>query len=428
MNLRELEEILLDQKQMEVEPFNPEDYCTRPEESLLNLSSNLAQVVIGVRRCGKSTLCMNALKKSGMPFAYVNFDDERLAKLTGDGLNNVLLALYKIYGEFEVLLIDEMQNIPEWFLFANRLLRQKMRLVITGSNAKLLSGELSTHLTGRYMEIRLLPFSFLEYCACTGVKTQQPSSTKETAKRMSAFDEYLQVGGFPEVLSERNNTQYISSLVDSIIRRDICARYKIRNPKGLQELANHILNIAPAKATVSEFSRIFKIASDHTTRNYLSYLEQSYLLCEVKKFSAKSSERLVNAKLYPVDVALMNMRPDAFAGENLGWRLETLVYLELRRRYLPIGCDIYYYEDKTSEADFVVCKGRTVEKIVQVSYDISSMKARNRELRGAQNASAATGCTDLTLVTYGGREDARTQNGTPIEIVSAHEWLCREKD
>ena len=425
MKIQEIEEILLDQKQLEVDDFNPADYCTRPEEAHLNLSSNLAQVVIGVRRCGKSTLCMNVLKKSGLRFAYVNFDDERLAKLAGEELNSLLIALYKVYGEFKVMFIDEMQNIPEWFLFANRLLRQKMRLVITGSNAKLLSGELSTHLTGRYMETRLLPFSFLEYCACKDVGTNLPSSTRETARRMSAFDEYLRVGGFPELLSEQDRTGYITALVDSIIRRDICARHKIRNPRALQELANHILNIAPAKATVSDFSRIFKIASDHTTRSYVSYLEQAYLLCEVKKYSAKSAERLVNAKLYPVDVALMDMRPDAFAGENLGWRLETLVYLELRRRYLPKGCDIYYYEDKTSEADFLVCKGRRVEKIVQVSYDISAPKVRKRELRGAQNAAVATGCKDVTLVTYDEQEDAVTQDGTPVEIVGAHEWLCR---
>ncbi len=425
MTIQMLEEILLDQKQLEVDAFNPTDYCTRPEEAHLNLSSRLAQVVIGVRRCGKSTLCMNALKKSGLPFAYVNFDDERLTRLTVDDLNDLLLALYKVYGEFKVLFIDEMQNIPEWFLFANRLLRQRMSLVITGSNAKLLSGELSTHLTGRYMETRLLPFSFPEYCSAKGIVTRLPASTRETAMRMTAFDDYLHGGGFPELLNEKDRTGYVTALVGSIIRRDICTRHKLRNPQTLQDLADHILNIAPAKATISAFSRIFHIRSDHTTRSYLSFLEQAYLLCEVKKYSAKSAERLVNAKLYPVDVALMDNRPNAFAGENLGWRLETIVYLELRRRYLPQGCDIYYYEDKTSEADFLICRGRSVEKIVQVSYDISSAKVRKRELRGAQNASTATGCKNLTLVTYDGREAAKTPNGTPIEIVGAHEWLCR---
>ena len=425
MKTQTLEEILLDQKQVEVDDFNSAEYCSRAEEAHLNLSSRLAQVVLGVRRCGKSTLCMNVLKKSGLAFGYVNFDDERLSRLKGEDLNTLLVALYKVYGRFNILFIDEMQNIPEWFLFANCLLRQKMHLVITGSNAKLLSGELSTHLTGRYMETKLLPFSFREYCAFHNVSTTLPASTPDTALRMSAFDRYLRDGGFPELLHETDSTGYVSSLVESIVTRDICARHRIRNPRILRELADHILNIAPAKATVSDFSKLFGIASDHTTHNYISYLEKAYLVGEVKKYSAKSAERLVNPKLYPVDVALMDRRPNAFAGENLGWRLEVIVYLELRRRYAPQGCDIYYYEDRSSEADFLVCKGRHVEQIVQVCYDMSATKVWGRELRGTQNASSATGCRNLTLVTYDDREITSTPDGTPIEIVPAHEWLCR---
>lgn len=425
MKMQNIEEILLDQKEMEVDAFEPTAYCSRPEEQYINLNSRLAQVVIGVRRCGKSTLCMNVLKKSGVQFGYVNFDDERLAKLNVEDLNTLLLALYKVYGRFEVLFIDEMQNIPEWFLFANRLLRQNMRLLITGSNAKLLSGELSSHLTGRYMETKLYPFSFMEYCACHKIKTSLPSSTINTAERISAFDVFMKKGGFPELLNESDSTRYISSLVESIIFRDICKRHHIRNPQKLQQLANHILNIAPAKATISEFSRLFNISSDHTTRNYLDYLKKAFLIGEVKKYSSKSAERLVNSKIYPIDVALMDMRPNAFAGENLGWRLEVLVYLELRRRYEPKGYDIYYYEDRASEADFLVCKGRYVEKIIQVSYDISSKKVRQRELRGAQNAAMQVGCRDLTIVTYNDKEDALTPSGLPIKIIPAHEWLCK---
>lgn len=426
MKIQYLEEILLDQKELEVDTFDPTKYCSRPEEKHINLNSRLAQVVLGVRRCGKSTLCMNVLKKSGMQFGYVNFDDERLAQLNGEDLNTLLLALYKVYGRFEILFIDEMQNIPEWFLFANRLLRQKMRLLITGSNAKLLSGELSTHLTGRYMETTLYPFSFAEYCSCRGVKTALPSSTISTAERMSAFDIFLKRGGFPELLNEPDSVGYISTLIESIISRDICKRHHIRNPQKLQQLANHILNIAPAKATISEFSRLFNIASDHTTRNYLDYLKKAFLIGEVKKYSSKSAERLVNSKIYPIDVALMDMRPNAFAGENLGWRLEAMVYHELRRRYEPKGFDIYYYEDRSSEADFLVCKGRHVESIVQVAYDISSKKVRQRELRGAQNAATATRCDALTIVTYNDREDASTPNGLPVEIIPAHEWFCKD--
>lgn len=428
MKTETLEEILLDQKATEVDPFELKHYCTRPEESRLDLSSRLAQVVLGVRRCGKSTLCMQALKRSEMPFGYVNFDDERLAKLTGDDLNNLLIALYKIYGQFQILFMDEMQNIPEWFLFVNRLLRQNMRLVITGSNAKLLSGELSTHLTGRYSEIHLFPFSFMEYCVVSDVQTDLPAPTLKTALRIAAFDAYLKQGGFPEVRTERTASRYISTLVDSIVVRDICQRHRIRNSRILHELANHLLNIVPAKVTISEFSRIIGIKSDHTTRNYLDYLERAYLISEVRKFSIKSSERITNSKIYAIDVALMDSRPNALAGENLGWRLETLVYLELRRRYSSNEYDIYYYDDRSSEADFLVCKGRHVEKIIQVSYDISTTKVRNRELRGAQSAAAATGCTDLTLITYNEREQTITPSGLPIKIIPAHEWLCSPQE
>lgn len=424
MKTQTLDEILLDQKVMEVDAFNPDDYCERPEEKHLNLSSRLAQVVLGVRRCGKSTLCMRALKRSGEPFGYVNFDDERLAKLQGEDLNDLLVALYKVYGRFQILFMDEMQNIPEWFLFANRLLRQNMRLVITGSNAKLLSGELSTHLTGRYLETRLLPFSFLEYCAASNVSTTLPATTLDTSLRMAAFDIYLKQGGFPELRTEPDAVGYISALVESIVVRDICQRHRIRNPRVLHELTNHLLNIAPAKVTISDFSRLVNIKSDHTTRNYLDYLERAYLIGEVRKFTAKSAERIVNSKIYAIDVALMGLRSNAFAGENLGWRLETLVYLELRRRYSAAGYDIYYYDDRNSEADFLVCKGRHVEKIIQVSYDISAVKVRNRELRGAQAAAMATGCKDLLLITYNDREETLTPKGLPITILPAHEWLC----
>ena len=143
MNLQLIEEALTEQKQ-EIQRYLQRTTCSRPEEALVNLDSEMAQVIIGVRRSGKSTLCRNVLRDSKKHYAYVNFDDERLALLSGDDLNEVLRLLYNIYGNFECLFIDEIQNIPEWYLFVNRLLRQGMHILITGSNAKLLSGELAT--------------------------------------------------------------------------------------------------------------------------------------------------------------------------------------------------------------------------------------------------------------------------------------------
>ena len=156
-----LERILRDQR----EELSATDYSvlvSRDEESDIDLKSNLAQIIIGVRRCGKSTLCQKVLMQSAVKFAYVNFDDEYLSDLKADKLNDVLETLYRIYGSFTHLFMDEIQNIPKWHFFVNRLLRQGLHLVLTGSNANLLSGELATHLTGRYNEIRLFPFSFKE--------------------------------------------------------------------------------------------------------------------------------------------------------------------------------------------------------------------------------------------------------------------------
>ena len=163
MNINEYAQIVADQKE-ELALINPKDLCSRKEERLFDIDSPLAQIVIGVRRSGKSTICHKVLKERNIPYAYVNFDDERLYRLESKDLNSLLEAIYMVYGDFQYLFLDEIQNIAEWFLFVNRLLRQKIHLVITGSNAKLLSSELSTHLTGRYNQIELYPFSFTECC------------------------------------------------------------------------------------------------------------------------------------------------------------------------------------------------------------------------------------------------------------------------
>lgn len=222
-------------------------FCDRMEESLVNLDSTQAQVVIGVRRGGKSTLCFNVLKKAGVKYAYANFDDERLAELKGSDLNNVLEVLYKIHGDFNYLFIDEIQNIPEWYLFVNRLLRTGMHILVTGSNAKLLSGELASHLTGRHNPIPLYPFSFAEYCEFRNVDTKK-LTTQAVALRRAAFDDYLKQGGFPEVQSLPDTRGYITALVDSILKRDIEQRFKVVYKAAFELMAHHLLNVVPGRA------------------------------------------------------------------------------------------------------------------------------------------------------------------------------------
>ena len=423
---RIIEEVLTEQHQ-ELLALSSVKLCSRKEESLIDLESSMAQCVIGVRRSGKSTLCYNMLHSQKVKFAYVNFDDERLESIKSEDLNNVLEVLYKIYGDFKCLFIDEIQNVKGWYLFVNRLLRIKMRVVVTGSNANLLSGELATHLTGRHDEIELFPFSFRDFCIAKDVDTET-LTTKNEAFRREVFDLYLKQGGFPELLHRKNKTGYVNTLVENILKRDIEQRHKIEYSRAFERLAQHLLNVAPMTVVSSDLAKLMDIKSSHTVDNYINYLTEAYLLVELQKYSVKSKNRIYDRKVYAVDVAMMDGREDAFVGDNLGWRLETLVYIELLRRNRPLERDIYYYKNINGyEADFVVCKGNKVQEIYQVCYDLSSDKARKRELRGLLTAAKETKCDKLFLITDFHR-DTIQQEGKTIQVVPGYEWMLGNQE
>ena len=413
-------EIIFSEQKEELAARRGDKLCHRPEEKLIDLKSPQAQVVIGVRRSGKSTLCYQALESAGVGYAYADFDDERLANLGADQLNDVLEVLYKIYGDFDYLFLDEIQNVVGWHLFVNRLLRKKTHIIITGSNAKLLSGELATHLSGRAKEIHLFPFSFKEYCAMQDVDTTT-MTTKAEAFRRAAFDDYMRIGGFPELLQINDSRTYISDLVNNIITRDIEQRYQISYKAAFEQMAQHLLNVSPAQVVISNLSDAFHIKSEHTIKNYIHYLRQSFVLIGVQKYAQKSRIRLTQEKVYAVDVAMMNNRENAFAGENLGWRLETIVLIELQRRCKASGWDIYYLNERSGECDFLVCEGDTVVQAIQVSYDISSPKTRTREIDGLLLAHKQTKCTNLLLLTDHEYADIE-HNGLKIAIRPVYAW------
>lgn len=424
MKLTEIEKVLLEQ-QDELEALEGEVLIHRPEEDLINLKSKLAQVVIGVRRSGKSTLCFNALRKAGVHYAYANFDDERLTELETGDLDNVLQTLYKIYGKFDYLFLDEIQNIDGWPLFVNRLLRQKIHILITGSNAKLLSSELASHLTGRHHKIELFPFSFKDWCTVKELDYTR-LTTKNRGLISKAYEEYFRQGGFPELLSgEERPKEYIGTLMDNIITQDIQKRYKIRNMDALKRLANHILNETPAIIVKDTLQHTIGIKSERTLSNYLLYLNQTYLISTISKYSSKSRERARSEKSYAIDVAFMDKRENAFSGENLGWRLETMVYLELLRRKAGTENDIYYFQDRSAEADFVVCNGNKTLAVYQVSYDISNEKTRKREIKGCIAGAKATRCNNLFLITDHESEIIE-EEGYTIQVIPVWEWLTRE--
>ena len=425
MKISDIEKVLLEQ-QDELEALEGEVLIHRPEEDLINLNSKLAQVVIGVRRSGKSTLCFNALRKAGVHYAYANFDDERLEELETKDLDNVLQTLYKIYGKFDYLFLDEIQNIDGWPLFVNRLLRQRIHIIITGSNAKLLSTELATHLTGRHHKIELFPFSFKDWCTIKEVDYTR-LTTKNKGLLSKAYEEYFRQGGFPELVSgEENPKEYISTLIDNIISQDIKKRYKIRNIDALKRLTHHILNETPTLIVKDTLQKIIGIKSERTLGNYLMYLNQTYLISTISKYSSRSRERSRNEKSYAIDVSFMDKRENAFSGENLGWRLETIVYLELLRRKAGTENDIYYYQGRSAEADFVVCDGNKTLAVYQVSYDISNDKTRKREIKGCIAGAKATKCNNLFLITDH-ESEVIEEDGYTIQVVPIWEWLTREE-
>lgn len=419
-----LERILKDQHE-ELLNTDYSQFINRQEETEIDLNSRLAQIVIGVRRCGKSTICQKVLMQSKVNFAYVNFDDESLASLHSEELNDVLQVLYRIYGSFTHLFMDEIQNVPKWHLFVNRLLRQGIHIILTGSNANLLSGELATHLTGRYNEIRLYPFSFSEYCLARGILTDA-QTTKSTGLLLNALDTYLQQGGFPEVMSISRQDKYIASLLTAIISKDICHRYKVRYKKTLQQLANGILDRFCQEISYSDLQKIYQLNSIHTSKNYVSYLENAYLIRLIPRYSFKSIERQSMRKVYCIDNAFITNHDDALQTENLGWRLENIIAIELYRRLKNEMQQLYYLrQNKNYEVDFAIVERNKVKQLIQVTYDFNQPKTKlyNREIGGLLKGAAATGCTDLTLIMMSGEEEDIEVNGLTIHKILAIRWL-----
>lgn len=416
--------ILQDQKQ-ELATVNTRGLCTRKEEKLLELDSPLAQVVIGVRRSGKSTLCMKVIKESGLTFGYVNFDDEQLAKLHTEQLNDVLDAVYKVYGDISHLFLDEVQNIPDWALFVNRLLRQGMHLVLTGSNANLLSGELATHLTGRYNQIELYPFSFAEYCMERKVDTKT-LSTKANALRYKALEEYMQQGGFPELQHLSNPHTYTLSLLNAIIKKDICKRYSVRHQQTLSDLANGVLENFCQEISYKQLSEQYQLGSVHTAKQYLHYLEEAYMVRTLPLYSFKNRDQQTLRKYYAVDPAFITNHEDMLQRPNLGWRLENVVAIELMRRMDSELEQLYYYKkSRLFEVDFLRVRMGKIEELVQVTYDFEapSTKQYNREVGGLVKGAQLTGCSNLLLVIMNGQPQTIEKDGYTIRCVRATDWL-----
>jgi predicted AAA+ superfamily ATPase len=274
MRIMNVRDILLVQ-QRDLKRTLKEHYIAR-EAEISGAGSTIIKVIIGPRRAGKSFFAMHHLSRNGK-FGYANFDDERLTGLTD--YDELLVAIDSVYDNPQVLLLDEIQNLPDWELFVNRLARSNYNLFITGSNSHLLGSELATHLTGRYLLTTILPFSFREYLRLTPYEMT-------TVEKGSALLAYAGSGGFPEPLVKKiPSRDYLATLFDSIIYKDIVRRFRIRSVQAIDDLAMYLLANTASEYSYGSLARVTRCRSPMTARKYLGYLEEAFLFFSLPPFS-----------------------------------------------------------------------------------------------------------------------------------------------
>ena len=383
-----MKDILILQKN-ELESLLKERYMAR-EEMKLDLSNNLIKVIIGPRRAGKSFFGLHALNKNDK-FGYINFDDEKLIET--EDYDEIISAINSLYENPKVLFLDEIQNLPKWELFVNRLQRQGFNLVITGSNSHLLSKELSTHLTGRHIQIIILPFSFKEYLHLD-TKVLTTSEIKEK------LDIYLVYGGYPEPLIKKiNYKDYLSTLFNSILFKDIIKRYKIRSAQAIEKLSEQLLSNICKEYSYRSLSKIAGIKSTHTAENYLSYLEESFIFFSLRRFSYKVKEQISSIKkIYCIDNGFIHAK--AFSSsQNLGKLYENLVAITLKKYELEGKLNFYYWKNQQQEeVDFVVKEGIKIKQLIQVCCNLDNADTKNREIRALLKAGKDLKCKNLLMI------------------------------
>ena len=393
----------------------------RVQTERVDVNSPVAQIVIGVRRCGKSVVCRMALAKSGVKFGYIDFDDDALQGVLATDLNDVLKAAYIVYGPFEHLFLDEVQNVEGWQLFANRLLRGGMHLVITGSNSRLLSSEFATHMTGRDILIELSPFTFEEYRRYLGRGDVKTTSDEAEARR--DYEVFAARGGLPETFVQPDTRAYFKTLFDTIIFRDDVQRRKVRFSAKFASLAITVMSNFACELSANRLARQLGISSPNTVLNYVGYLEEAYLIETVKLYGRKAWERTRLGKGYAIDMGLANQFKGFGPDENRrGRALENIVFLQLRNKRFELDYEIFFYKDRRREIDFVCVRGGRVVKLVQVSYEMSSEKTRERELSALFDMGRAFKCSDLLVVTDHDSEMVE-RDGLKVRVVDVVTWL-----
>lgn len=377
------------------------------------LDNPMIKLITGPRRVGKSTYALLMLQ--GKSFAYLNFDDNLLLSAWDEEL--VMRTLDEVYPNYEFLLLDEVQNLKDWDVWVSKLYRRGKNLVITGSNAKMLSGEMATVLTGRYLQVEMLPFSLTETIEWKGANINSISNAKQ-AEAVAIADDYLRNGGYPETIDMRSITRnYLSTLFDSIIWKDVAKRHNIRNITDLNNIALYLLSNFCNPLSANNIAKELSMTSVTTTRKFMDYLHEPYLFYYLPRFNNKLKlMKKAASKVYVIDNGFVAAK--AFnLSENLGRLLENEVFVELLRQGYQVETSLFYYRSRNDrEVDFVTRQGTHINQLIQVCYDMTSPKTEKREVSSLIECAGELKCNNLLIITNNEEREIHT-DGYNIKVI-----------
>ena len=369
-----------------------------------SLSSH-ALIISGIRRCGKSTLMMQMIKELGdIPYFYLNFESPQLYGLTISDFTKLDNLILKIGAKY--LFLDELQVVEGWELYVRQKLDEGFKVIITGSNAVLLSQELGSKMTGRHIFQELFPFSYSEFLKFFDLQNSAES-----------LSEFMLKGGFPDFL-KTNDEEQLSTLFNDILIRDIVVRHGIKDVKSIQSLASYLMSNVGNRITATKLKQPLSVSATSTVMGWLSHLELSYIVFFLPVFSYSVKAQLINPrKVYAVDLGMLNAVSLSMT-KDLGRKLENLIYLHLRLKYKEL-----YYFDNNGECDFVAVKKGNVEVLVQVCYELTPDNL-DRELNGLFNAMKYFNMKTGTIVTFN-NTDIIIKDNMKVEVIPAYVYLVR---
>ena len=416
-----LRDVIIDQKHEAEEIIENIIQRQIPDLHIYLKKPNLL-AIMGIRRCGKSTLALDLIKD--LKAAYVNFDDERLINTKADDLNKLLEVIYSVYGNVDIFLFDEIENIGGWELFIRRL-RNTKKIILTGSNSNLLSGELSTHLTGRHIDFILFPFSFSEFLRYNSFEINSDYSTLDKGLILKYFHNYMDRGGFPESIII--DKKMAISIYNDIIQKDIINRYKIRKINDFKNLSKYIVSNYSNEFSYSRLKNYFNI-DIHTIIKYANYLENSYIIFTLHRFSFKVKEQnKTSFKIYVIDTVIPYL--NGFLPINsFGNKIENIVFIELLRRKSNNfnNMEIFYYKANNYEVDFLLFENNVVKQLINVTYVSDYGSINKREINSLLKAGEEFSCSDLILITMG-PDRIIEKDGFKIKAMPAWKWLLQKE-